>query len=109
MWRLITDKSERLCSARYHIKDMAEHYTASTSSSGGTSGSATTSGPSSSPFVFPQQQHHRHHQQHHEQLQHARDLAGHYVFPYDAEDIKAHKWFRDVPFDRLHQLPVPFV
>ncbi|RYP56466.1 hypothetical protein DL771_011785 [Monosporascus sp. 5C6A] len=38
-----------------------------------------------------------------------RDWAGRAVYPNDAEDIKAHKWFRDLPWDRLHQLPPPFV
>lgn len=32
-----------------------------------------------------------------------------FVFPYDAEDIKAHKWFRGVPWERLHELDPPFV
>lgn len=36
-------------------------------------------------------------------------LAGRFVFPYDAEDIKAHKWFRGVPWERLHELDPPFV
>ncbi|RYP51925.1 hypothetical protein DL769_010744 [Monosporascus sp. CRB-8-3] len=39
----------------------------------------------------------------------SRDWAGRAVYPHDAEDIKAHKWFRDLPWDRLHQLPPPFV
>ncbi|RYO81375.1 hypothetical protein DL766_002810 [Monosporascus sp. MC13-8B] len=38
-----------------------------------------------------------------------RDWAGRAVYPHDAEDIKTHKWFRDLPWDRLHQLPPPFV
>ena len=38
-----------------------------------------------------------------------RDFAGRYVFPYDAEDIKAHKWFRGVPWERLHEIKPPFV
>ncbi|KAK4097916.1 kinase-like protein [Parathielavia hyrcaniae] len=38
-----------------------------------------------------------------------RDFAGRYVFPYDAEDIKAHKWFRNVPWERLHELEPPLV
>jgi len=25
------------------------------------------------------------------------DFAGRYVFPYDAEDIKSHKWFKGIP------------
>ncbi|KAK7719913.1 hypothetical protein SLS64_002094 [Diaporthe eres] len=32
-----------------------------------------------------------------------------FVFPYDAEDIKAHKWFKGVPWERLHDLDPPFV
>ncbi|KAG8169290.1 hypothetical protein KVR01_000035 [Diaporthe batatas] len=32
-----------------------------------------------------------------------------FVFPYDAEDIKAHKWFKGVPWERLHELDPPFV
>lgn len=38
-----------------------------------------------------------------------QDYAGRYVFPHDAEDIKAHKWFRDIQWDRLHQMMPPFV
>lgn len=32
-----------------------------------------------------------------------------FVFPYDAEDIKAHKWFKGVAWERLHELDPPFV
>lgn len=32
-----------------------------------------------------------------------------YVFFDDAEEIKAHKWFRNVPWDRLHLQTPPFV
>lgn len=32
-----------------------------------------------------------------------------YVFPNDADDIKTHKWFRSVPWDRLHLQTPPFV
>lgn len=35
--------------------------------------------------------------------------AGRSVFPFDGEDIRAHKWFRGVPWDRLHLMPPPFV
>ncbi|KXJ95448.1 hypothetical protein Micbo1qcDRAFT_171828 [Microdochium bolleyi] len=38
-----------------------------------------------------------------------RKPARHIVFPNDAEEIKAHKWFRDVPWDRLQQLTPPWV
>ncbi|KAI0101675.1 kinase-like domain-containing protein [Nemania sp. FL0031] len=31
------------------------------------------------------------------------------VYPHDAEDIKAHKWFRDIPWDQLHLITPPFV
>ncbi|KAF3768929.1 kinase-like protein, partial [Cryphonectria parasitica EP155] len=37
------------------------------------------------------------------------DFTGRFVFPYDAKDIKAHKWFKNVPWDRLHELAPPFV
>jgi protein-serine/threonine kinase len=38
-----------------------------------------------------------------------QDHAGHCVFPNDAEEIKAHKWFRDIPWDRIHTMTPPFV
>jgi len=81
---LICDKADRLCSRRYGFKDMQ----ASLSSSGATN---VGSSPMSSSIVR------------------GRDFAGRYVFPYDAEDIKAHKWFKGVPWDRLHELPPPFI
>jgi len=31
------------------------------------------------------------------------------VYPNDAEDIKAHKWFRDIQWDRIHLTVPPFV
>ncbi|KAI1420616.1 kinase-like domain-containing protein [Xylaria sp. FL1777] len=38
-----------------------------------------------------------------------RDGRGRSVYPHDAEDIKAHKWFRDIPWDQLHLITPPFV
>ncbi|KAI1083293.1 kinase-like domain-containing protein [Whalleya microplaca] len=38
-----------------------------------------------------------------------QDWTGRSVYPHDAEDIKAHKFFRDIPWDRLHQISPPFV
>ena len=38
-----------------------------------------------------------------------KGIAGCYVFPNDAEDIKAHKWFKGVPWSRLHEISPPFV
>ncbi|KHJ32399.1 putative serine threonine-protein kinase cbk1 [Erysiphe necator] len=40
---------------------------------------------------------------------HIKDPAGQYVYPNDAEDIKAHKWFRDIQWDRLHLMIPPVV
>jgi hypothetical protein len=40
---------------------------------------------------------------------HFRDYAGRFVYPNDAEDIKAHKWFKDIPWDHLHLMTPPFV
>lgn len=37
------------------------------------------------------------------------DFLGRYVFPDDAEDIKAHRWFRNIPWDRLQTMKPPFV
>lgn len=38
-----------------------------------------------------------------------KDFARRFVFPYDAKDIKAHKWFKGMPWERLHELDPPFV
>lgn len=37
------------------------------------------------------------------------DFFGRYVFANDAEDIKAHRWFKNVPWDQLQRLSPPFV
>lgn len=37
------------------------------------------------------------------------ELSGRYVFGDDAEDIKAHRWFKNVPWDHLHTLSPPFI
>lgn len=39
----------------------------------------------------------------------SRDVKCRSVYPHDAEDIKAHKWFRDIPWDQLHLITPPFV
>ncbi|KAM0498088.1 hypothetical protein ACHAP8_006540 [Fusarium lateritium] len=36
------------------------------------------------------------------------DYSGRYVFPGDAEDIKAHRWFKNTPWERLQSMPAPF-
>lgn len=38
-----------------------------------------------------------------------RDNTGRYVYPHDAEDIKSHRWFKDIPWDKLHLMTPPFV
>ncbi|KAI1390175.1 uncharacterized protein F4822DRAFT_227611 [Hypoxylon trugodes] len=38
-----------------------------------------------------------------------QDWTGRSVYPHDGEDIKAHKWFRDIPWDRLQYICPPFV
>lgn len=76
MASLITDREHRLCSKRYHMKDLLAAQPSSSSSS--------SSSPSPSSFSGARPNG-------------ARDLAGRSVFPDDAEDIKAHKWFRDIP------------
>ncbi|KAH8814942.1 kinase-like domain-containing protein [Xylogone sp. PMI_703] len=42
-------------------------------------------------------------------VNHNQDYAGHHVYPNDAEDIKSHKWFRGLPWERLHLTVPPFV
>lgn len=37
------------------------------------------------------------------------EFSGRYVFADDGEDIKAHRWFKNVPWDRLHTMAPPFV
>lgn len=102
---LITDKSERLCSRRYRFKDLATP--TPTPSSGSTANASSSNGSSgmtpmsiATTLVADTASH---------QSKAIQDFAGRYVFPYDAEDIKAHKWFRGVPWDRLHELPPPFI
>lgn len=51
------------------------------------------------PLVFGKGRHRRAYQ----------DWTGRSVYPQDAEDLKAHKWFRDIPWDRLSQISPPFV
>lgn len=37
------------------------------------------------------------------------DIFGKYVFPDDAEDIKAHHWFRGLPWESLQNIRPPFI
>ncbi|TLD20287.1 hypothetical protein PspLS_08499 [Pyricularia sp. CBS 133598] len=83
MMSLITDKQHRLCSRRYIFKDIAA---AGTSSATGSEFAGPDGGSNGN-----------------------RDLTGRFVFPYDAEDIKAHRWFRHIPWEHLHKLTPPFV
>ncbi|KAI1341500.1 kinase-like protein [Xylariaceae sp. FL0016] len=38
-----------------------------------------------------------------------QDWTGRSVYPYDGEDIRAHKWFRGIAWEQLHLSPPPFV
>lgn len=75
----MADKSQRVCSKRYQLKDaaVAELERLDARDSFG--------------------------------LAAGRSMARQYVFPYDAEDIKAHKFFKGLPWERLHMMPPPFV
>lgn len=84
MEALICDKEDRLSSRRYKFKDL-------TSASPSFANIATASSSRPASHSGP------------------KDFSGRYVFPNDAEDIRAHKWFRGIPWDRLHQLQPPFV
>lgn len=37
------------------------------------------------------------------------DYAGRYVYPHDGEEIKAHRWFKDIQWDKIHLMSPPFV
>lgn len=39
----------------------------------------------------------------------AQDVLGRFVFADDAEDIKAHRWFKNFPWDRIRNISPPFV
>ncbi|OAA68469.1 serine/threonine-protein kinase cbk1 [Niveomyces insectorum RCEF 264] len=93
MASLITDKSKRLCSKRYLLKDAAIATLAMRAGRQGMASSATNSVGSQDSSVAATEQ----------------DLARRYVFPYDAEDIKAHKFFKGLPWERLHLMPPPFI
>ncbi|GAP85959.2 putative AGC NDR protein kinase [Rosellinia necatrix] len=80
---LVCARESRLSSRRYRFRDAA--LSSSTSASGTSSRAARLRSSSS------------------------RDDRGRSVYPHDAEDIKAHKWFRDIPWDQLHLITPPFV
>jgi hypothetical protein len=90
---LIQDKEERLCSKRYRFKDLCSA-SASLNSISTTPQLSTNKGDISLAS---------------QNSKGPKDFTGRYVFPYDAEDIKSHKWFKGVPWDRLHELEPPFV
>lgn len=76
---LIQDKENRLCSKRYQFKDLVA------------ASSALSTNVSTRPSNNMRSSSHK------QQSKGPRDFAGRYVFPHDAEDIKAHRWFRGVP------------
>jgi len=84
--RLIQDKEQRLSCRLYQHKDRAalEHQHESTSSSSSSGGRGRQAGG-------------------------GNHFGGQYVFPNDGEDIKSHRWFRNIPWDRLHTMSPPFV
>ncbi|KAK3986679.1 kinase-like domain-containing protein [Cladorrhinum sp. PSN332] len=98
MASLITDKEHRLCSKRYKMKDFGGGTSAAALYAGGSASNLPCAGggPSSSNVSLSA-------------ARISRDYAGRYVFPYDAEDIKGHKWFRSIPWERLHQMTPPHV
>ncbi|KAK4231770.1 kinase-like protein [Podospora fimiseda] len=116
MASLITDKEHRLCSKRYKMKDLLTGNAGPSSGLGiGSGGSMSAAmiygggsqsnlpcaggGPSSSTLSVSAVS----------AAKVSRDYAGRYVFPYDAEDIKGHKWFRSIPWEKLHLMTPPHV
>ncbi|KAK3394471.1 hypothetical protein B0H63DRAFT_532636 [Podospora didyma] len=98
---LVQDKENRLCSKRYRIKDLMAISTSTTTSSSSVTSPATTPGGTGS--------RNNNHSANRHRGGGPRDFAGRYVFPYDAEDIRQHKWFRGVQWDRLHEMEPPHI
>ncbi|ERT03103.1 AGC/NDR/NDR protein kinase [Sporothrix schenckii ATCC 58251] len=86
--------SQRLCSKRYRLKDTAISELERLDSRDGST-VMTDNGSTTSRDGFG--------------LAAGRSIARQYVFPYDAEDIKAHKFFKGLPWERLYMMPPPFV
>ncbi|KAK4160921.1 hypothetical protein QBC43DRAFT_337687 [Cladorrhinum sp. PSN259] len=107
MVNLITEKENRLCSKRYKMKDLLMANGAASGNGGSMSAAAMCSGASTS--TLPNLVAGGSSNPSSSTARISRDFAGRYVFPYDAEDIKAHKWFRSVPWERLHQMTPPHV
>ncbi|KAK3498369.1 kinase-like protein [Neurospora crassa] len=95
---LIDNTENRLCSKRYRFKDLINMSMTAQSANLGTTG-----GPSIGTSSYG------HHRKQQPESAAPRDFAGRYVFPYDAEDIKAHRWFRGVPWERLHEIDPPYI
>ena len=77
--RMLQEKEHRLCSSKYMVNDYEE-----------SKGSIVRSCDfATNPDV--------------------RDFQGHFVFPDDATDIKAHPYFQGIPWDRLHLTRAPDV
>ncbi|MCJ1294195.1 hypothetical protein MMC34_005752 [Xylographa carneopallida] len=77
--RMLQEKEHRLCSSKYMVNDYEESKRSIVRS-----GDSTTN-------------------------QDVRDFQGHFVFPDDATDIKAHPFFQGIPWDRLHLTRAPDV
>ncbi|KAK0747900.1 hypothetical protein B0T21DRAFT_398160 [Apiosordaria backusii] len=126
MASLITEKENRLCSKRYKMKDFVMAMGQGTGSQGVTSSMSAPSLPALGAAAAmtaggfdgngvgggggggggggaagPAQTT--------PNARLSRDYAGRFVFPYDAEDIKAHKWFKPILWEHLHQMTPPHV
>ena len=92
---LITEKSQRLCSSRYHLKDAAISDLEKILHGDKDSQHKPAGGSCRDRELHS--------------ISMKKNLARQYVFPYDAEDIKAHKFFKNLPWQHLHMMPPPFI
>ncbi|KAK3328829.1 kinase-like protein [Apodospora peruviana] len=96
---LITDKDSRICSKRYRYKDLVN------SQLSANPGGLVSSSSSNAGFGINSHRNRRNSQP----SASSSEYAGRYVFPMDGEDIKAHKWFKSIPWGDLHRIQPPIV
>ena len=98
---ILQEKEYRLCSRRYDLNDYIQ----------------ISQRPDCGPGVIGEGRHfgaglglhHRKWSAHQNDQKTNYDYRGYFVYPDDAEDIKAHPFFRGVRWNRLHELTPPFV
>ncbi|KAI9834935.1 MAG: hypothetical protein M1819_002658 [Sarea resinae] len=100
---LLSEKETRLSSRKYLANDFAHSSFNPRPPQAQTLDTAQSQGqapqyPYQQPYLLPQPAD-----------KSAKNYAGHYVYPDDAKDLKAHPWFKGVRWESLHMSKPPFV